>query len=214
MKSPAQPDLLLFLEKERCQGCTHCLRVCPTEAIRIRKGKAQAMAHRCVHCGRCIQVCQQKAWKAHSSPGEDVPSGETAMAILDPAVLWQFGDWVSPEEVVQAFQEIGFQVVQNMSDPLATYGTQVTDYLSSPGRPLPAISSTCPAVVEFIRVKYPSLIENLVPILPPIELLMRQMREARKGPLRAKGVYVTPCLAQETDCQFIFPRKRRRKKAS
>ena len=31
------------------------------------------------------------------------------------------------------------------------------------------MSATCPAVVEFIRVKYPSLIENLAPLLPPAE---------------------------------------------
>jgi Fe-S-cluster-containing hydrogenase component 2 len=183
------------------------LRVCHTEAIRIRKGKAQAMVHRCVYCGRCIQVCPQKAWKASSSASEDVPTGEKAMAILDPAVFWQFGDRVSPEDVIQAFQEIGFPLVQNMSEPLATYGTQVTDYLSSPQRPLPAISSTCPAVVEFIRVKYPSLIENLVPILPPIELLISQMGETQKGLLPAKEVYVTPCLAQAEAIRSLLGEK-------
>ena len=183
MEPSAQPDLLLFLDKDRCRGCTHCLRVCPTEAIRIRGGKAQAVGHRCVHCGRCLQVCPQKAWKGFSpsGDGEDFSCGRKAIAILDSAVFWQFGDWVSPEEVTLAFQEIGFRVVENMTVSLAVYRNQVMGYLASPERPLPAIGSTCPAVVEFVRVKYPSLIENLVPTISPLEILMDQMGKDRKN---------------------------------
>jgi ArsR family metal-binding transcriptional regulator len=121
---------------------------------------------------------------------------ERNAAILDPAVFWQFGNRVSPEEVIQAFYEIGFAMVWNMGESLAMYETQVTAYLASAARPLPAISSACPAVVEFIRVKYPSLMENLVPILPPPELLMSQIREDGESSQGLKRIYVTPCLAQ------------------
>ncbi|MFH2076907.1 MAG: 4Fe-4S binding protein, partial [Pseudomonadota bacterium] len=27
------------LIEEKCKGCTHCIRTCPTEAIRVRNGK-------------------------------------------------------------------------------------------------------------------------------------------------------------------------------
>ena len=31
----------VILDKEKCMGCTNCIKRCPTEAIRVRDGKAQ-----------------------------------------------------------------------------------------------------------------------------------------------------------------------------
>ena len=34
--------------KEACNGCVGCVKVCPTEAIRVRQGKAEIVATRCI----------------------------------------------------------------------------------------------------------------------------------------------------------------------
>ncbi|HAZ19195.1 MAG TPA: ferredoxin, partial [Clostridiales bacterium] len=52
------------LDVEKCKGCTHCLKRCPTEAIRIRDGHAKINADRCIDCGVCIRICPYKAKKA------------------------------------------------------------------------------------------------------------------------------------------------------
>ena len=39
-----------------CQGCTTCMRSCPTGAIRIRNGKAIVADNKCVDCGECMKV--------------------------------------------------------------------------------------------------------------------------------------------------------------
>ena len=39
------------LDKTRCKGCTNCLMHCPTEAIRVRNGRAHIIAERCIDCG-------------------------------------------------------------------------------------------------------------------------------------------------------------------
>ena len=44
-----------------CQGCTTCMRSCPTGAIRIRNGKAIVADNKCVDCGECMKVCPHKA---------------------------------------------------------------------------------------------------------------------------------------------------------
>ena len=51
------------LDEDKCKGCTNCIKRCPTEAIRVRKGKARIIAERCIDCGECIRVCpiMQKA---------------------------------------------------------------------------------------------------------------------------------------------------------
>ena len=51
----------VFLDVEKCNGCTTCLKRCPTEAIRIRDGKAEIDTKRCIDCGECIKKCPRKA---------------------------------------------------------------------------------------------------------------------------------------------------------
>ena len=51
----------LKVNLDRCQGCTTCMRSCPTGAIRIRGGKAVVGDNKCVDCGQCMKVCPHKA---------------------------------------------------------------------------------------------------------------------------------------------------------
>ena len=39
------------LEGDKCRGCTNCLKRCPTEAIRVRGGRAHIIDERCIDCG-------------------------------------------------------------------------------------------------------------------------------------------------------------------
>ena len=38
----------VVLEYKRCRGCTTCIKNCPTEAIRVRNGKATILNARCI----------------------------------------------------------------------------------------------------------------------------------------------------------------------
>ena len=54
----------VYLDEKKCSGCTACLKHCPTEAIRIRGGRAVINNSRCIDCGECIRTCPQGAKKA------------------------------------------------------------------------------------------------------------------------------------------------------
>ena len=54
-------DHALQVEESRCIGCSRCMKICPTEAIRIRGGKASIQEHRCIDCGKCYEVCPAQA---------------------------------------------------------------------------------------------------------------------------------------------------------
>ena len=35
------------LDRDKCKGCINCIKSCPTEAIRVRDGKAKIIKERC-----------------------------------------------------------------------------------------------------------------------------------------------------------------------
>jgi len=118
------------------------------------------------------------------------------VAILDPTVFWQFGGRISPQAITEAFLEIGFGGVQDLGEALQFYEAAVASYLSSEERPSPAIASTCPAVVQLVEVKYASLAENLVPVLPPFRIMVSRRKDMRRGNSNQRWYYIVPCLAQ------------------
>ena len=57
---------------DKCRGSMNCMRVCPTEAIRIREGKALILEDRCIDCGDCIRVCPERAIRSITGAYEDL----------------------------------------------------------------------------------------------------------------------------------------------
>ena len=49
------------LDKDKCIGCASCIKRCPTEAIRIRNGKACVIYDTCIACGECVRICPSNA---------------------------------------------------------------------------------------------------------------------------------------------------------
>ena len=41
----------LKIQKDICFGCSHCMNICPTEAIRVENGKAILFENKCIDCG-------------------------------------------------------------------------------------------------------------------------------------------------------------------
>ena len=58
------------LNRDLCVGCTNCIKKCPTEAIRVRDGKAQNRRDRCIDCGECIRACPHHAKSASDGPDQ------------------------------------------------------------------------------------------------------------------------------------------------
>ena len=78
------------LDKEKCKGCTTCIKQCPTEAIRVRRGKAHILTERCIDCGQCIRVCPHHAKKAVCDPLSDLDKFQYKVALPAPSLYGQF----------------------------------------------------------------------------------------------------------------------------
>lgn len=190
------------LDVEKCTGCTTCLRHCPTEAIRIRNGHAVINEERCIDCGECIRVCPNNAKKAMCSKMEHYNGYKWKIALPAPSLYGQFDNLDDVDTVLQGLLDIGFDDVFEVAQA-AEFVTEYTRlYLKTKGIKKPVISSACPVVVRLISLRYPYLRDNLMPILPPIEIAADMARKKAKEEhpeLKDSDIglfFISPCAAK------------------
>nr|MBQ5810969.1 4Fe-4S dicluster domain-containing protein [Clostridia bacterium] len=192
----------VLLEPDICKGCTHCLKRCPTEAIRIRNGHAVIREERCIDCGECIRVCPYQAKKALYDNIDDFKDYKWKIALPAPALYGQFDNLDDLDFVVSGLKNCGFDDVFEVARAAEIVSDYTRQYLAKADIPKPVISSACPVVVRLISVRYPSLIDNLLPILPPVELAARLAKKEalEKHPeLREEDIctlFISPCPAK------------------
>lgn len=193
------------LIEEKCKGCTHCIRTCPTEAIRVRNGKATIMVDRCIDCGECIRTCPNSAKIAVTEPLGEIKKYRYSVAIPAPSFVSQFSRRYKMERVLSGFLFMGFDEVLEVGLGADLASVAMTEYLHAQGalQPRPVISSACPAVVRLIQVRYPGLVGNIMPIQSPMEITARYARRkaAEKSgidPAEIGVFFITPCPAKAT----------------
>lgn len=167
----------VLLDRDKCTGCTTCLRHCPTEAIRIKDGHAQINTERCIDCGECIRVCQQKAKRAVCSKLETMNRFKWKIALPAPSLYGQFDNLDDIDYVLDGLLKIGFDDVFEVSKAAELVSAYTRLYLKTDGVKKPAISSACPVVLRLIGLRFPSLEENIIHMLPPMEVAARLARE-------------------------------------
>ncbi len=189
----------LTVYNELCTGCTHCMNVCPTRAIRVRNGKARIIANKCVDCGNCYKACPVSAIQIEHDDLNMIFNYSVRVILIPGVLIGQFPGKAIPSGIYRALKEIGFthvyQVENSVSMVLDAYRE-----LSVRETARPLISSFCPAIVRLIQVKHPLLVGNLMKVNPPIDMSALYYREK----LRAEGIpsgeigifYATPCAAK------------------
>jgi Na+-translocating ferredoxin:NAD+ oxidoreductase RNF subunit RnfB len=189
------------LVQDLCDGCMSCLRACPTAAIRVRRGRALLYEDRCIDCGECIKICSDRAVVPLVDSIAELGRFDLNVAIPSPALYAQF-DPELPLDVIHAgLRRCGFDAVESLS-PACDAVTAATElFLAEHRGPRPVISSFCPTVVRLVQVKYPDLLEQLLPIVAPREVSARQAKErlARERGIAAERIgatYITPCAAK------------------
>ncbi|MDU2065726.1 MAG: [Fe-Fe] hydrogenase large subunit C-terminal domain-containing protein [Sporomusaceae bacterium] len=182
----------------RCKGCVSCTKRCPTEAIRIRFGKARIIHSRCIDCGECIRHCPTHAKTAITDGLNALADYDYNIALPSPALYGQFGMEFSHEAILWGLKQLGFQEVVEVAEGVEIAALAIADYLQQQGKKQPAISSVCPAVIRLIQVKYPELVSHIVPIDAPEEILARKLRHERSDKGRVGIWFITPCPAKMT----------------
>ena len=192
----------VLLDRDKCTGCTTCLRRCPTEAIRIRDNHAVINQDRCIDCGECIRVCPHNAKKAVCGKLDAMKRFKYKIALPAPTLYGQFDNLEDVDYVLAGLKKLGFDDVFEVSKAAELVSAYTRQYLKTDGVKKPAISSACPAVVRMIGLRFPSLADNIIHMLPPMEVAAKLARERaleRHPELSPEDIgvcFLTPCPAK------------------
>ena len=192
----------VLLDESKCTGCTTCLKHCPTEAIRIKNGRAFINPQRCIDCGECIRVCPHKAKKAVCGKLADMQKFKWKIALPAPTLYGQFDNLEEIDYVLDGLLKIGFDDVYEVSKAAELVTAYTRTYLKLDVVKKPAISSACPVITRLISLRFPSLSEHIIHMLPPMEVAARLAKEKalKEHPeLKPEEVgvcFISPCPAK------------------
>ena len=191
------------LEETLCKGCINCIKRCPTQAIRVRNGKAVITKEFCIDCGECIRICSHHAKRAVYDKLNIRENYAYTVALPAPSLYGQFNHLEDVNIVLTALKRIGFDDVYEVSGGAELVSELTRNYVAAHPEKQPFISTACPTIVRLIRVRFPNLIEHLLPIKPPVELAaeLARKRAMEKTGLPAEKIgiiFLSPCPSKVT----------------
>lgn len=189
----------VYTEKAQCQDCYRCLRNCPVKAIKIEQGVASVLDELCIHCGKCVASCPNGAKKVRNDVAlleRLFSEGRRVIASVAPSFRAEFEN-VPDHSFIKAVKQLGFSGVSETAlgaEEVSGHIYRMMNRQTDHNRPL--ISTACPVVVTYIRKYYPSLTDLLSPILSPMLVHARMLKDLYPD---AAVVFFGPCIAKKDE---------------
>ena len=188
------------LDSDKCKGCIACMKRCPTEAIRVRNGKAKVYYDRCIGCGECVRMCPHQAKLPAYDPLESIYKYKYRIAVPAPSLFGQFNNLDDVDLVLNALLELGFDDVFEVARGAELISEETRNLMREGKLKKPIISSACPAVLELIMMRYHSLLSHVIDLVSPADVALRLAREKAESegvPPEDIGVFfISPCPAK------------------
>jgi len=174
------------IDADRCRQSLRCLRACPTGAIRVFRGRPQILDYLCIDCPACVAACPTGALTLRGTHGDLVPASHATLVVPAPALV-QFGAGVTPDRVLAELRALGFSRVRSLHAWDAALRAAVVEHATS-SAVQPVISPACPAVVNLIETRFPSLLPHVAPFLSAVEATWAELQGQQ-----ATFVVLCPC---------------------
>ena len=198
MKNSTQFYHSVYLDPRLCEGCINCIKRCPTRALRVRNGVSRVIPQYCIDCGECIRHCPYNAKKTRRKGLEMLDGFKYKVALPPPELYSQFNNITDTNLILTALKKMGFDDVFEVAGAAELVSEETRKYIKNNRDKWPVISTHCPSVTRLIRVRFPSLVEHLLPVLSPQDVaadLARQKAMRETGlPAEDIGIFfLSPC---------------------
>jgi Na+-translocating ferredoxin:NAD+ oxidoreductase RNF subunit RnfB len=190
-----------IIDEQRCDGQLACMRACPTQAIRVKAGKARLSPNLCIDCGVCLTACPMGAIRATTQSFAEIDRFQYKVAVPSPVLFGQFPVGISPSHIITGLQALGFDAVWDIGLEIALVDRAISDYVDAWDGPFPLISISCPVIVRLVQVLYPRMVGQLTRVELPREVAARELKRKYSQELgieqdQIAAVYITPCQAK------------------
>lgn len=197
----------ILITNDNCIGCNYCISQCSIMGANIsatRNGKKIIAidSDKCNHCGKCIALCIHNAREFVDDTEEffqDLQKEEKISLVIDPSFYFTFGDLAG--KITQYLRTLGVDKVYDSSfgSEISVWATvkYLKDNYDKPSKDKAFIVNTCPAFINVVEMKYPQLINKVIPV--------------QSGPLSTaiyahkylndtnKIAYLGPCIAKKDE---------------
>ncbi|MDF2675117.1 MAG: putative sensor protein [Clostridiales bacterium] len=190
---------ILKLKKADCKNCYKCIRNCPVKAIEVKDHQAQIIERDCILCGNCILVCPQDAKEVRNDLEivKNLVRGEQdVIASVAPSFIANYN--VSTfEEFKDMLKKLGFSDAYETAEGAFLVKSEYEKLIAkNTGKAI--ISSCCPTVVKLIQKHHPNTLENLAPVLSPMQAHSKLIKNAYPN---AKVVFIGPCISKKDESE-------------
>ena len=192
------------IDRRKCVGCTNCIKCCPTEAIRVQRGKAKILDERCIDCGECLRACPHSAMVAVTTPVTPLNLFQYNIVIPCAALYSQFRTMSDRGDMYEALYSLGFDAIYEEARGAEIAAEALRKFLRSGEANFPVIACSCPVIPRLVTMLYPNLIYNLSPFVSATEIAARVAKqefcEVMNVPKESVGCYyIAPCSAKMTN---------------
>lgn len=190
---------ILKLKKANCKNCYKCVRNCPVKSIEVKDHQAQILERDCILCGNCILTCPQDAKEVRNDlelVKNLIRGGKDIIASVAPSFIANYD--VSTFEAFKAvLKKLGFSEAYETAEGAFLVKSEY-EKLIAKNTEKTIISSCCPTVVKLIQKYHPSALENLAPVLSPMEAHGKLLKD--KFP-SAQVVFIGPCISKKDEIE-------------
>lgn len=196
---------IIIVKPEKCVGCAACIRSCPApeanKTTSLGDGRVVTTVDptKCIACGECVRNCPHDARDYIDGTEEAMAAiiKEPVNVIVAPAIKSVFPNkWKS---ILKYFKSQGCKVFDG------SFGADICTWAHlrqiETGKIGKVITQPCAAIVKYIEVYKPSLLQNLSIVHSPLACEAVYLRKYLR--YTNKIIALTPCIAKTNEFNEI-----------
>lgn len=191
---------VIHVDSEKCTKCHACITACPVKYCNNITGDAVEIDEdMCIGCGNCIAACTHNARTGIDDFNRfiaDIKKKNRFAAIVAPSVTASFPDMYL--KLNGWLKTLGVEAVFDVS-----FGAELTvksyvEYIKD-AKPRAVISQPCPAIVAYIEIYRPELIQYLAPAHSPMLHTVKMKQKYYNEYKEHRIAVISPCYAKRRE---------------